>query len=159
MIGTIALSIALLGAPQNDRPAVEAACAKIAKATQTRDWKALKALSTPDFVQHTKQGQNIHIDDLTKGFDQLLKTVSNPKVTYKILTFKSDGSKATAEVYWSIFADTKDKKGKAHRLELSDSEQDIFRKVKGNWLEASVTEHSSVQKVDGKPITAMGQQA
>jgi hypothetical protein len=40
--------------------------------------------------------------------------------------------------------------GRKHLFELSDREIDIFKKVNGKWLEASVKELEDIQKVDGK---------
>ncbi len=156
MIATIALAATVLATPNNDRPDIEALCKKIATATATRNWKMLANLSTPDFKQKTLQGQTLTFKQLTKGFDQALTSMKNPSVTYKILTFKSDGKTVIAEVYWSVFGTQTDMKGKPHKVELSDSEQDTFRKVKGRWLESTVIEHKDVQKVDGKTVPTGG---
>ena len=151
MLATIALAAAL-AAPQNDRPAIDALCAKIAKTTAKRDWKGLAALSTSDFHQKTLQGQTVTLKQLSAGLDQNLQALTSPKLSYKILTFKSDGKTANAEVYWSILGSAKDAHGKSHTVEDSDSEGDVFKKIKGHWLEASVTEHKDIQKIDGKEV-------
>jgi len=159
MLASIALATSLLTSPNNDRPAIEALCKQIAKATASRNWKTLASLSAPNFKQKTLQGQTLTFQQLTTGFDATFKNFKNTNVTYKILTFKSDGSTAIAEVYWSIFGDQKDRMGKTHKIELSDSEQDTFRKIKGHWVESTVIEHKDVQKIDGKTIPTGGVEA
>ena len=159
MFATIAFAATVLATPSNDRADIEALCKQIAKATAAQNWKMLATLSTPNFKQKTLQGQTLTFQQLTMGFSQTFKNLKSPSVTYKILTFKSDGSTAIAEVYWSIFGSTKDTKGKMHKLELSDSEQDTFRKIKGHWLESTVIEHKDVQKIDGKVVPLGGVEA
>src|SRR5690242_11987179 len=119
MLATIAFATSLLLAPGNDRPQIEALCAKIGKSTATRDWKTLTALSTPDFKQHTLAGQTVTIKQLIPAFERTMKTLEDRKLTYKIKTFKSDGKVAKAEIYWSILGTQKDMKGKKHTVEFS----------------------------------------
>jgi hypothetical protein len=151
MIATLALATTLLAAPQNkDRAPIEALCKQIAAATETKNWKKLASLSTPDFKQTTGNGQIANLAQLTASFESTLSRLSNRKCTYKILTFTSKGNVATAEVYWSIFGTKTDPLGHKHKVELSDREEDTFKKIKGHWLEAKVVEQEDVQKLDGK---------
>jgi hypothetical protein len=150
MIATFALVTALISAPQNDRAQIDALCKQIALATQTKNWKKLTSLSTPDFKQTTGNGQVATLPQLTAAFEATLNRLSDRKCTYKILTLTSKGTTATGELYWSIFGTTTDPMGHKHKVELSDREEDTFKKIKGKWLEAKVVEQEDVQKLDGK---------
>ena len=152
MIATIALALSLAIPGQSDKAQIDALCAKIAKATQGREWKQLAALCTFDFHQRTLDGQTLNLQKLTQGFDQLLPQFKNRSCTYKIIKLKITGNVAVGELYWTILGERDDPMGRTHKIELSDYEQDTFKKVNGHWLEAAVKEEKDVQKVDGKEI-------
>jgi hypothetical protein len=151
MVATIALAFILKSPPQNDQAQIKALCDQIAVATQTKNWAKLRTLCTPDFKQKTTEGKTLTLNQLIAGFNEGMKGMQNPKLTYKILSFNSKGTTATAEIYWNMAA-TMLLQGKNHKVESADSEADTFKKVKGHWLESSVTEHKTSVKVDGKPF-------
>jgi len=144
MIATIALAV-LLNSPGNDKPAIDAACKQIAIASQSKNWKKLGTLCTSDWVQHTHDGQTIHLSDLEKN----LAPLSDLKFSYKVLDVKSNGSKADCRVFWSVKATYMDAKGK-HTYQGDDTEIDTFKKVGGKWLQSAVKELTVSAKIDGK---------
>lgn len=146
MLATIALVSVLLGTPQKDDAAINAACAQIAKASQARDWKKLESLCTKDFKQHTLQGDTITLKDLERNLNGL----QNLKFTYKVLSVESNGKVAKAKVFWSVKG-TFNRGGK-HTFQGDDTEIDTFKKVNGKWLESEVKELTASQKVGGRVV-------
>ena len=151
MIATIAFALLLSTPPQNDQAQIKALCDQLSVATQSKNWTKLRTLCTPDFKQKTTEGKTYTMNQLIASFNEGMKGMQNPKLTYKILSFKSDGKTATAEVYWNM-ASKMSLQGRMHKVESIDTEADTFRKVNGRWLEALVQEHKSMVKVDGKPF-------
>ena len=154
MLATIAIVTVLVSPPQTDKAQIDAVCAQIAKATQTLNWKKLKTLCTADFKQTSPDGSSVDFKTLTDGFQQVFSTLKNPKVTYKLYSVKVSGKMAQVEAFWSVTGTGKDLHGKSHKVEFADNELDVFKKVKGHWLEDNVHVHNDVEKVDGKPVPA-----
>ena len=138
--------------PQADKAQIDAVCAQIAKATQALNWKKLKTLCTPDFKQTSPDGTTVDFKQLTDGFQGVFSTFKNLKVTYKLYSVKVSGKVAQAEAFWSVSGTGKDPQGKAHKVEFADNELDVFKKVKGHWLEDNVHVHNDIEKVDGKAV-------
>lgn len=151
MVAAIALAIVLNSPQKNDEAQIKALCDQIAVATQTRNWPKLRSLCTPDFKQRTNDGKTYTFNQLIAGFDQAFKQMQNPKLTYKILSFNSKGTTATAEAYWGMSATIMQRK-QIHKLDQGDTEADTFKKVNGHWLESFVQEHKSTTKLDGVAV-------
>jgi len=151
MLGTIAITLALLGPGQKDKPALDAACAAIAKATGARDWKKLATLCTPDFTQQNTTGPKMNL----KGLEASLAGIENLSVTYKLLDVNSNGKVAICKVFWRVKG-TVNQQG-VHHVVSDDTEMDTFKKVNGKWLESYAKEISGSGTIDGKPIGGNGQ--
>lgn len=151
MVATIALALLLTSPQKSDEAQIRAACDQIAVATQTRNWAKLRSLCTPDFKQRTNDGKVYTLNQLIAGFDQSMKQMEYPKLTYKILSFNSKGTTATVEAYWGLTAKMTMRK-QIHKVEQGDTEADTFRKVNGRWLESFVQEHKTSTKVDGVEV-------
>ena len=151
MLGTIALSLALLSPGQSDKAALDAACVAIAKATGARDWKKLATLCTPDFTQQNTTGPKMNL----KGLEDSLAGIQHLSVTYKLLSVNSNGKVATCKVFWRVKG-TINQQG-THQIVSDDTEIDTFKKVNGKWLESYAKELNGSGTMDGKPIDSNGQ--
>lgn len=152
MVAAIALALVLTSPPKSDEAQIRAVCDQLAVATQTRNWTKLRSLCTPDFKQRTNDGKTYTLNQLIAGFDQSLKQMEYPKLTYKFLSFNSKGTTATAEAYWGLTAQMRMRK-QIHKVEQADTEADTFRKVNGRWMESFVQEHKTSTKVDGVAVS------
>ncbi len=148
MVATLALALVLTSPQKSDEAQIRAVCDQLAVATQTRNWTKLRSLCTPDFKQRTNDGKTYTLNQLIAGFDQSLKQMQYPKLTYKILSLTTKGTTATAEAYWGMTAKMTMRK-QIHKIEQGDTEADTFKKVNGHWLESFVQEHKTSTKVDG----------
>jgi hypothetical protein len=144
MLATLALATALLGAPKNDKAALDSACLQIAHITMIKNWKKLAGLYTPDFQQTDMQGKTIGLRQLEKSIEPLQLV----NITYKILTVKSNGKTAEVKAFWTVSGEINDRG--IHTLKADDTELDTFKNVNGRWLQSATKILSGSQTVDGR---------
>lgn len=151
MIAILALGSALLTSPGKDEIEIRKLCDSIVKATSAKDFKALKATTTPDFRQTDMEHKTVNRDQLMAGFARTFRQFQDMKTTYKILSLKANGNDAVGKIVWTINAKVI-ANGAAHTVTLTDTENDTFRKVNGRWLESRVVELDGKALLDGKPL-------
>lgn len=119
-----------------------------------RDAKAADAAMRPRVAANFKAivgGRDVTYDNLLANFRGMfaaLTRISNS--TTKILSSKSNGSSATMRVFDAMTAYSKGRDGKMHRYDLTNTSEDVWKKLGGKWKLATSTTLSESRKVDGK---------
>ena len=121
-----------------------------------RDLNAMKAVMgprvTPDF-KAIVGGHSVTYAYLLDNFRGMFKAFSRiSKSTTKIQSLVPNGNAATLKVFSSLVAFGSGPDKKTHRFDLTNTSEDVWKKVGGKWKLSTSTTLAETRSLDGKVI-------
>jgi ketosteroid isomerase-like protein len=135
----------------DDQAEIRALYTKVGKAFKNRDVAALKALTTPDFV-NIDHGKKTRWAEFEPQLRQSFQGGFTGQIEVKPLRMTISGKKATVDSQMKVTVSQPDQQGKSHTFSQIQASRETLLKGVGGWKIASSTNGKTTMILDGKPF-------